>query len=129
MQISEIEDTKSVIELQLYITYEWKEPQIKTSKNTSSKQIALDRKLKDKLWCPDFFLLDNQKIESKYFIGGGNVQTLFLKSDNILNMDLPIKTSITCKMRFETYPFDSHKCPFRIQSYGYDKTSLHITTK
>ena len=130
IQVLEVDDSKSIIEMQLNLQYEWYEPRIIIPPNVSTKWIRLEKIFKDLLWWPDFFLHEHQKLESKYLIGGGSTEALWLGTDdNILFLESVFKTFITCKMRFETYPFDSHKCYLRVSSWSYNDASLYIETK
>ena len=91
-----------------------------------SKYIPIDKKFKHLLWCPNIVLYNQQKIKSHYFIGGGITETNWLSDDNIVALDFKFNTFITCKMRFESYPFDYHVCYLRLSSWSYNDASLHI---
>ena len=126
VQVLEIDDSKSIIELQLYMQYDWLESRIVGPSKFPSKYIPIDKKFKDLLWCPDFFIYDQQKTESQHFIGGERRETLWLRNDNFVALDFDFKSFISCKMRFESYPFDYHDCHLRIGSWSLSDANLQI---
>ena len=130
IQVLGIDDSKSIIELYLYMEYTWQEPRIMDSTKVSAEYITLGKELLDLLWSPDFYFEGQQKIESQFHIrGGANTESIWLGKDNFVSLDLGLRTFVFCKMRFETYPFDSHDCYLTIGSWSHTEETLQIETE
>ena len=128
IQVLEIDDSKSAIELYLYMEYRWQEPRIIGS-TMGPEYMPLGKEFLDLLWSPDFYFEGQQKVENQFFIRGGvSSESIWLVSDNFVVLDLGLRTFVFCKMRFESYPFDSHECYLRIGSWSHTDANLQIET-
>ena len=128
IQFLEIDDSKSIIELYLYMEYRWQEPRIIGS-TMGPEYMPLGKEFLDLLWSPDFYFEGQQKVENQFFIRGGvSSESIWLVSDNFVVLDLGLRTFVFCKMRFESYPFDSHECYLRIGSWSHTDANLQIET-
>ena len=129
IQFLEIDDSKSIIELYLYMEYRWQEPRLIVS-SKSPEYMPLAKEFLDLLWTPDFYFFGQQKIEIRYHITGGvSTESLWLRKNNFVSLDLGLRPFVACKMRFETYPFDSHDCYLTIGSWSHTEETLQIETE
>ena len=129
IQIMEIDDMKSIIKMYLYMDYEWQDPRILGPKELP-EYIPLNRNFKSLLWRPDFYIEDLHSSERQLYIDSvESTEHLWLGNDSYVALDLGFRCSITCKMRFDSYPFDSHKCYLKIASWSFNTDSITLSVR
>ena len=128
IQIMEI-DVKSILKMYLYMDYEWQDPRILGPKELP-EYIPLNRNFKSLLWRPDFYIEDLHSSERQLYIDSvESTEHLWLGNDSYVALDLGFRCSITCKMRFDSYPFDSHKCYLKIASWSFNTDSITLSVR
>ena len=129
IQIMEIDDMKSIIRMYIYMDYKWPEPRI-TGPEKVLENIPLNHRLKHLLWRPDFYIEDLYSSERQLYLDTDQrTEHLWLEIDNLLDLDLGFRCAVTCRMRFDAYPFDSHDCHLKIASWTFNLDNLLISVK
>ena len=75
--------------------------------------------------------MDDQQDTNRqtYIDGGGSTENLWLGSDQYVDLDLGFYCTVTCRMRFDSYPFDSHKCYLKIASWSFNTDSITLSVR
>ena len=129
IQIMEIDDMKSIIRMYLYMDYKWPEPRLAGPEKVL-ENIPLNHHFKRLLWRPDFYIEDLYSSERQFYLDTDQrTEHLWLETNNLLDLDLGFRCAVTCRMRFDSYPFDSHDCFLKIASWTFNLDNLMITVK
>ena len=129
IQIMEIDDMKSIIRMYLYMDYKWPEPRL-AGPEKIPENVPLNHRLKHLLWRPDFYIEDLYSSERQFYLDTDKpTEHLWLETDNLLDLDLGFQCAVTCRMRFDSYPFDSHECFLKIASWTFNLDNLLISVK
>ena len=129
IQIMEIDDMKSIIRMYLYMDYKWPEPRL-AGQEKIPENVPLNHRLKHLLWRPDFYIEDLYSSERQFYLDTDKpTEHLWLETDNLLDLDLGFQCAVTCRMRFDSYPFDSHECFLKIASWTFNLDNLLISVK
>ena len=139
VEIEEINDITQTISINFYFRITWKEPRLIIDQNHSEWQIS-DRNsgalsyqsdILDILWTPDLEISRLKEFEAQHILDEMSGVEIF-KSQHI-RYNAKVGAKFSCKMYFDRYPLDYHRCTFRIGSYLYtDKVincSAEFTTK
>ena len=129
IQIMEIDDMKNIVKMYLYMWYTWQDPRIIGPKEMP-EDVPLNRNFKSLLWRPDFYIDHLHRSERQFYLDfSETIGNLWLSSDSYVTLDLAFHFSITCRMRFDSYPFDSHKCYLKIPSWSYNTDSISVSVR
>ena len=133
IQISNINENENTITLKLTITMVWLEPRLFISANATEEEknnlkstIFLPKKFMNRLWLPDAYIPDVQKINKYNFIHDFEVYfyTLRKSGENSLGCKIEVETVLFCEMKFEAYPMDENTCYFTLGTYAPHYLSL-----
>ena len=125
--IQEVDDFKHTIKLEMYFIIKWWEPRINMNKTSIDLE---DGKVTDEifypipleylnlLWTPDVEVYSMNTYQSPKVLGR-QMASLKLNENSTLRYSNYATIIISCKLKFDDYPFDSHHCIFRAGSYSY----------
>merc|ERR1712142_46426 len=112
-EIFKVSDEDFSITFEADVLFSWPDERI-TFNNTNERAWFVDQELLNQVWGPKFDIrhMDEDRKDPK-----GLIKILVNKNEAlILGVRVNMKPTITCKMRFDWYPFDEQPCYFVIQS-------------
>ena len=94
--------------------------------------VSLDKSFFDELWKPDVYFFNMKETTMKHaFFYESN--SFYLINENDVTRKIrysgEIEITLYCKMKFESYPLDSHVCDFKLGSSKFDSSKLNYTLK
>ena len=135
--IQEVDDFKHTIKLEMYFIIKWWEPRMKikpilnateNEKNAPEIFYAIPLDNLELLWTPDVEIYSMNMYQSPKVLRK-EMASLKVNKDSILRYSNYATLTLSCKLHFDDYPFDSHHCIFRAGSYTYWDEIVECTSK
>ena len=129
LQILRVDDYDCTITLWLWFYLTWAEPRLIIPPKVPP-YVSLDKSFFDELWKPDvyFFNMKETTMKHAFFYES---DSFYLINENDVTRKIrysgEIEITLYCKMKFETYPLDSHVCDFKFGSSKFDSSKLNFT--
>eukprot|EP00095_Tigriopus_kingsejongensis_P000172 maker-scaffold487_size158652-snap-gene-0.40 protein:Tk00172 transcript:maker-scaffold487_size158652-snap-gene-0.40-mRNA-1 annotation:"gamma-aminobutyric acid receptor subunit delta-like" len=128
-EISEINDRYQTVSIPMYFSIAWPEQRLWINETHPAWQESMtgprqtmteDPKiLLRELWMPDMEIYGLENFGSKSVLK--EMSGLRIKRDKIVEYNIKVTVTFSCRMVFDDYPFDSHTCTFLVGSYYYTK--------
>ena len=120
LDIQEVDDRKQTITIMMYLRIKWFEPRLVIEENNTDwtqPGVGLSNSpdLLKYMWNPDLEIYGIEKFGSKTILK--EMADIQIFKDKHVNYNARVDTTISCQMNFDSYPMDTHHCPFRISSY------------
>ena len=116
-EVFKVSDEDSTISFGVTLVFIWSDERIKFS-NTSGKKgyRSTDQSLLEHIWRPKYQIISATTMDKDYV---PSYVRLNVTSAEVFSLVLRrhIKPTITCKMKFNLYPFDEHICDFIILAF------------
>jgi len=121
LEIFEISDKESSITLSMYLGVKWEDKRILNINKTMEDLQGVGFPFLSYLWQPDIEIHHVREVREPkvmgQFLAGLQINRGITRE--VLLSQVVVAT-VTCPMRFLSYPFDTHSCPFLFGSYTYD---------
>ena len=129
LQILKVNDYDCTITLWLWFYLTWDEPRLIIPQRVPP-YVTLDKPFFDELWKPDVYFFNMKETNMKHaFFYESN--SFYLINENDVSRKIrysgELEIILYCKMKFETYPLDSHVCDFKLGSPQFDSSKLNFT--
>ena len=124
--IQEVDDFKHTIKLEMYFIVKWWEPRVKIIPSFTELEREADKGIfhpisleyLGHLWTPDLEIYSMNTYQTPEVLGK-QMASIKVNEKSIMRYSNHATIIIACKLKFNTYPFDSHHCLFRAGSYSY----------
>jgi len=131
LEIFEINDKESSITLSMYLGVKWEDSRIKNMNAISAIDDlqGVGFPFLSYLWQPDIEIHHVREVREPKVMGQflAGLQINRGNQRDVLLSQVVVAT-VTCPMRFVSYPFDKHSCPFLFGSYTYDYNYMTFHT-
>ena len=113
--IIDIDEELQIIRLYLILTVMWKDTRISLEFNPNHKPANFPHYLVvnkefDSIWKPRIMFLNSISTE----LENEDIKEIWYSHPNILQSSQVYIVSLSCKMKFSSYPFDSHNCTMKL---------------
>ena len=124
-EVEKINDHKQTLTITTYFRLTWHEPRLKINKTSlewkdtkfgSPDKVNIPPDFLSALWKPDLEVYGMEAFERKRLLK--SMSSITITKDQFVEYEAQVDFKFSCQMTFHRYPLDSHKCPFRIGSYG-----------
>ncbi|XP_023336143.1 gamma-aminobutyric acid receptor subunit rho-2 [Eurytemora carolleeae] len=125
IEIFKVDAKESSITLSMYLGVRWEDGRIANLNATIEDLQGVELSFLKHLWRPDIEMHHIRHIQEPKMLGEyvAGIQINRGKKRTVFYSQVLV-TTITCPMRFSSFPFDNHKCPFLFGSFTYDHSFL-----
>ena len=114
--IIDINEELQIIKISLTLAVMWKDTRISLEYNSNQKPANFPHYLVvnkefDSIWKPRIVFINSILTEVEY----EDIKEVWYTHPNILQSAQVFIVSLSCKMKFSSYPFDSHNCTMKLE--------------
>lgn len=117
--LDSISETNMDYTINVYLRQRWTDIRLR---HNFTKPLIVPPRFVDKLWNPDLFF-SNEKKGHFHIITQPN-RYIRIHKDGEVMLSQRYTLTLSCPMKLNKYPFDSQKCSFKMESYGYSTEDL-----
>ena len=119
-QVMKISENAHIIKVFCTVTFDWKDPRLSLvrPKNLPEKVYQrINAKFLSSIWRPSIFVVEATKLGRLGSFAGTPSKSLWYSNENELAISESIFISFSCRMNYESFPYDNHTCPmtFRME--------------
>ena len=119
------------IKIAMYFGIDWQEPRLRTNTSASGwdtmDYVSISTLYAQNFWHPaDLDMYGVQKSSRQLFMS--DLAGILITKEQHIFYELRLNIAFSCQMDFNSYPFDSQECPFRISSYYNDDDKVTCTS-
>jgi len=127
-EISEIDDRKQYLSVPMYFSVAWLESRLWINETATAwdetvtgpqNEVTEDVHVMEEIWIPDLEIYGLEDFGSKKVLK--EMSGLRIKKNKTLEYNARVTITVSCRMEFDNYPFDTHNCFFQVGSYYYFK--------
>ncbi|XP_040563725.1 gamma-aminobutyric acid receptor subunit alpha-2 isoform X4 [Lepeophtheirus salmonis] len=130
-EISEVDDKSQTLSIPMYFSVAWKEPRLwinetdpawNESITGPTNQVNENPLLMDEFWTPDLEIYGLEDFGAKRVLK--SMSGLRVGKNKVIEYNSMVNVKISCRMLFDNYPFDKHKCYLQVGSYYYTEETV-----
>ena len=134
--VKEVNDKMQTVRISMYFSIKWLEPRIMINETSADwsditygqpDSIEIAPEFIKTLWNPDLELYGMEEFRSQSILK--DMSSLKIMKNRHVQYMLRVDISISCQMKFDTFPLDRQICPFRIGSYSSTIETVNCTEK
>ena len=135
-EISEIDDRGQYLSIPMYFNVAWLENRLWINQSAIAwdetvtgpqNEVTEDVHVMEEIWIPDLEIYGLEKFGSKKVLK--EMSGLRIKRDKTIEYNARVTITVSCRMEFDNYPFDTHDCFFQVGSYYYFKDIVTCSSK
>ena len=127
-EISKIDDRGQYLSIPMYFSVAWLENRLWINQSATAwdetvtgpqNEVTEDINMMEEIWIPDLEIYGLEDFGSKKVLK--EMSGLRIKKDKTIEYNARVTITVSCRMEFDNYPFDTHDCFFQVGSYYYFK--------